>query len=173
MYLCNIIRLGVKTKNEFLYDKTNYIKKLYNKLYVYQNGCIAFDNNLQYIDYNDDNNNYIIINLDTSYKKINEFFYNNFNKLFVLNYGFLGENITLTGIDYLNLFPGIRLAYKNIIFEVVDYVKPDERLNIFPLKEYWWKNYYDNKLFELIDIINFPGICGFYVKIINDGFINI
>ena len=176
MYNCNILRLGIKTHKQYYDDPYKYIKQSYNKIYVYENGCIGFDNFSQYNDYipSYQNKGNIIVNLDSCYKRINEFFYYN-NNNFVLNYGFLGENITLTSINYLDLIPGEKIVFNNTILKITDYVTPDDRLNIFPIQEYWWNkniNESDN-LYELIECINFPGICGYYAKVINPGFLTI
>lgn len=171
-----ILRLGINTKKEYLNDPFRYIKKSYNKIYLDENECIGFDKNNIYIDYIPIYQKFnIIVNFDSCYKKINEIFnsLNDNRNKFILNYGYLGENITFAGINYLDLIIGEKLIYKNVILEIIDFVKPDHRLNIFPLQENWWKqNFLESEyLFQLKDLINFPGICGFYVKVIESGFI--
>ena len=178
MYNCNILRLGIKTQTEYFEDPYKYIKKSYNKIYIDEYGCTGFDETSQYNDYipTYQYKGNIIINLDTCYKRINEYFYyHHQTKKFVLNYGFLGENITLTSVNYLDLFPGEKIVSNNTILKIIDYVDPDERLNIMPLQDFWWKNEiseYDH-LHELLDYITFPGICGYYAKVVNPGFLTI
>ena len=178
MYECNIIKLGIKTKAEYYIKPNNFIKKNYDIIYIDYDGCTGFNNNTFYIDYipTIQTQGNIIITIDSAYNKINEIFYysKNYSK-YILNYGIFGENITMTSLNYLDIVIGDKIKYNNVIFEVIDYVTPDARLNIIPFGNKWWENILDetNENYNLIDLINFPGVCGYYTKVINPGFLSL
>ncbi len=185
MYECNIIYLGIKTESEYFNSPYNYIKNKYHKIYLDNNGCVGFDNSDKYIDYIPiyQNKSNIVFTIDNAYKKINKILYESNIKYinnFVLNYGDLGENITLSSINYLDVIINDKIKFNDVILQVTDYVLPDLRLNIFPLQNYWWtnNNIYNNNIDnsyndidELIYYINFPGILGYYASVISPGFL--
>jgi len=180
MYECDIVKLGIKTKAEYYTKPYDFVKKNYNIVYADFDGCTGFYNNNFYIDYipNFQKGGNITFTIDNAYNKINEYFYynkNKHNRNYVLNYGLFGENITMTALNYLDIIIGDKIKYNNVIFEVIDYIKPDDRLNVIPFGYKWWEriNHESNENYDLVDLINFPGVCGYYAKIIQPGFLSL
>ena len=181
MFECNVIRLGIKTKEEYKKNTYNYVKKNYDIIYLDFDGCTGFYNNNFYIDYipNYQIEGNIIFTIDNAYNKINKFLYYSDNlKNYILNYGAFGENITISSLDFVDIIIGDKIKYNNVIFEVIDYVKPDNRLNILPFGYKWWEinseeKIINNEFINLIDLIHFKGICGYYAKIIQPGFLSL
>ncbi len=178
MYECNILKLGIKTKSEYRVNPYNFVKKNYDIIYADFDGCTGFYNNNFYIDYipSFQKQGNITFTIDNAYNKINQilYYYKN-NNNYVINFGLFGENITITALNYLDIIIGDKINYNNVIFEVIDYVKPDERLNLIPIGYKWWEKINDesNEYYDLIDLINFPGICGYYAKVIRPGFLSL
>lgn len=178
MYECDIVKLGIKTKAEYYTKPYDFVKKNYDIIYADYDGCTGFYDNNFYIDYipKFQSQGNITFTIDNAYNKINEiFYYSKNNRKYILNYGLFGENITMTALNYLDIIIGDKIKYNNVILEVIDYVKPDDRLNVIPLGYKWWQDINNemNQYYDLIDLINFPGVCGYYAKIINSGFLSL
>ena len=169
-----VIRLGVKTNSQRKQEgngKSPIIKQEYDSIRITTNGCKGIDMDKEFTDYNHyrtvsrtlkgTNNRAISLVTRDVYDNLQ-----NLNKN--LNFGDFGENLTIEGIKYNDLYKDAILCINEVILQITEACIPCARLSYLDENPKWW-NKKNNT--EISRFINNEGGRGWYAKVLQPGII--